>query len=165
MSSDFLTPSSNFSADRRVVSIYHTPSSLLSCVNTHSLVSEAAMCLMILLSHLVSVSVEKHPSCNISSRSCTSLCTGGKRCFQQAWLDPFAQLSRICNAARVDNWRTAKSNRVSKCQHYSTVSAIHPANSSPKERGVLAAVLGTQAQHHTGCKEVIPHAVTASHTS
>lgn len=37
------------------------------------------LCLMILLSHLFSGSVENHPPCDISSWSCTSLSTWGKR--------------------------------------------------------------------------------------
>lgn len=136
---------------------YNTPKSLLSFLSTHSLASEAAMwlCLTILLSCLFRVSVEKHPSRNISSRSCMSLSTGGKRCFQEACLDHSAQLSRICKAAWVGNWRTAKSNTEwASASTTAHISVIHFAKSSPKERGVLAVVLVTRAQHHTVCKQV-----------
>lgn len=172
MSSCSLIPSSNISAHRRVVSVLpHSQFLAFMCKYSVLLLRQpCGLCLMILLillSHLFSVSVEKHPSHNISSRSCMSLSTGGERCFQEAWLDHFAQLSRTCNAAWVDNWRMAKSNTVHKCQHYSTHQCHSCCKQQPQstQSGVLAVVLVTGAQHSLSAKKLLPHAVIGFHTT
>lgn len=57
--------------------------------------------------------------------------------------------------------------KLTQCASASTtahITIIPSANSSPKEHGVLAAVLVTQAQHHYA-KQSFPHAGTGSHTN